>query len=106
MGNENNNNWTNKDTFDTLRIIDAKLTRMEVDGRSIRHDLKEHIRRTKAAEARLDTLEEIWDSLQTHLHKVEGMMLLAKWLGGSVAIVLGLMELLRLLTDLGILNQY
>ena len=44
MGNDDNNNWSNKDTFDTLRIIDAKLTRMEVDGRSIRHDLKEHWR--------------------------------------------------------------
>lgn len=92
--------WTDKDTFDTLRIMDAKLTRIEVDQKGIKKDLQHHIRRTEAAEERLDVLEEIWEKLQSHLHKVEGMLILAKWIGGAVSLIIAAAEIINIILKL------
>ena len=81
------------DINETLQNILIILTRQE-------EHLKEHMRRTELNEERIEQVEEKWDRIESHLDKIEGAFTLLKWGGGSLTIILVILQILKHATNL------
>lgn len=80
-----------------LDRIDERLDQIDIKQAENNIHLQEHMRRTEANEIRLSHLEEIWERMKSHLDKVEGMMILFKWVGLSVGSIYTILQVLEYL---------
>lgn len=76
--------------LDQLDRMEARLDRVDISLVEIRGDLREHIRRTEAAEAQLELLKEELKPLKQHVLVVR---LLSKIVAGAVALSAGMAKL-------------
>ncbi len=70
-----------------LGRLEHKLDELNVSQLKILASIDYHILRTDLSEERLEHMEEIWESLQAHLNRVEGVMLAGKWIIGLIGFI-------------------
>lgn len=70
-----------------LDRLEHRLDELNVSQLKILASIDYHIFRTDLSEERLEHMEEIWERLQAHLNRVEGMMIVGKWIIGLIGFI-------------------